>query len=62
VTTPHHEPHRNEDIANWIKRHRDVYWKNSRKWTALDDLLDDYREHADTGTPLHFEVKRGQEL
>lgn len=55
------EPHRakrGDEIEAWIKRTRDEYsllWTQNRQadeWTALDNLLDDYRLHADEGTPL----------
>lgn len=46
-------------VEAWIKRHRDkfpkpdLYWAESDlQWATLDDLLDDYRKHADTGKPL----------
>jgi hypothetical protein len=45
-------PDRDDDIAAWLKRHRDEYGKNSLEWRVVDLLLDTYRLHADTGTPL----------
>jgi hypothetical protein len=54
-----HVPHRGDDVAEWVKRRRDEYAQHgasSDEWTALDDLLDDYRLHADTGTPLSEDV------
>lgn len=42
----------------WIKRHRDRFNQvQGREWRAIDDLLDDYRDHADTGTPLDLDVQ-----
>lgn len=63
-----HVPRRDSDVAAFIKRHRDRYDKNSAasgksmdfvRYRALDDLLDDYRLHADTGTPLDEEAFDG---
>lgn len=43
-------------VESWLKRRRDEYLDVSEgrtgAWYALDELLDDYREHADTGVPL----------
>lgn len=36
----------------WIKAARDRCQPGDGDWRALDALLDDYRLHADTGTPL----------
>lgn len=47
-----HRPDRDDEVAAWIKRHRGKQVRDGRAWLALDDLLDDYRLHADTGTPL----------
>jgi len=56
-------PRRGDEVEAWIKRTRDSYdrfrWADS--WDALDDLLDDYRLHADTGTPLDQFVSMTQE-
>jgi predicted TIM-barrel fold metal-dependent hydrolase len=52
--------HRADDVAAWIKEHRDRYLNGAERtgaWYAIDDLLDDYREHADTGTPLNERVQ-----
>lgn len=56
-----HRPHRGSDVEAWLKRWRDGYRKGDGKvseaaWFIVDALLDDYREHADTGTPLDAEV------
>jgi hypothetical protein len=51
-----HQPQRGGDVEAWIKQRRDEYRPSSTDWTALDRLLDDYRLHADTGTPLSGEV------
>lgn len=55
-------PTRDDAVAAWIKRSRDQYehdehvYTTDMRWDALDDLLEDYREHADTGVPLGREV------
>lgn len=45
---------RGSRVETWIKEWRDAYQKDASPtaWFAIDDLLNDYREHADTGTPL----------
>jgi len=59
-----HRPMRGSDIDVWIKRWRDSFRESDGSrtgvWYALDDLLDNYREHADTGTPLVDEVQGPQ--
>lgn len=46
-------PRRGDAIEAWLKAQRDEYeQRSSPQWQALDDLLDTYRLHADTGTPL----------
>lgn len=50
--TDTHIPQRGSDVEEWIKARRDVWSPDSQSWQALDDLLDDYRLHADTGSPL----------
>ena len=50
-----HRPMRGDEVEAWIKRKRDEFSATLAYWT-LDDLLDDYRLHADTGTPLSGEV------
>ena len=51
-------PMRGDEVEAWIRRRRDERprAKYPMSWHALDDLLDDYRLHADTGTPLSGEV------
>lgn len=63
-------PRRGDPVEAWIKRHRDECAElspadaahygthaNPPQWHALDALLDDYRDHADTGTPLDLPVE-----
>lgn len=52
-------PRRGDEVEAWIKRHRDrqkVGGTGTPQWDVpykvLDDLLDAYRLHADTGMPL----------
>ena len=48
-------PQRGDDVEAWLKRQRDSYPKNTRQWSCIDDLLDNYRLHADTGSHLDEE-------
>ena len=50
-------PKRGDEVETWIKNFRGKFSKVSDEWHAIDWLLDDYRLHADTGTPLHAEVE-----
>lgn len=58
-----HEARRGNDVEAWIKRARESQRAGTGDrgrtgaWYALDGLLDDYREHADTGTPLSQRVQ-----
>jgi hypothetical protein len=49
-----HMPSRDDAVAAWLKAERDR-WEQHRdiEWDALDNLLDEYRLHADTRTPLN---------
>jgi hypothetical protein len=53
---PPHRPQRGDAVEAWLKQQRDQYgWhgtNDATRWNTLDRLLDDYRLHADTGTPL----------
>lgn len=51
---PAHIPMRGTDVELWLKRCRDEYPRqhSNDAWTALDDLLDDYRLRADTGSAM----------
>lgn len=51
-----HQARRGDEVEAWLKRHRDAYPDTSIAWIKIDGLLDDYRLHADTGTPLSGEV------
>jgi hypothetical protein len=54
-----HRPERGSDVEAWIRRAREASVDGSAReaWFTLDDLLDNYRLHADTGTPLGEEVQ-----
>jgi hypothetical protein len=53
------KPQRNDEVAEWLKRKRDDFEPHSLIHMTIDQLLDDYRLHADTGTPLEFNVDDG---
>ena len=54
-------PRRGDAFEAWLKAQRDEYeTRSSREWRALDEVLDTYRLHADTGTPLGEHVCEGQ--
>lgn len=47
------QPRRGDPFEAWLKEQRDDHRDADRgQWTVLDNLLDRYRLHADTGTPL----------
>lgn len=57
-------PRRGDHVAAWIKAARDDLANDGGdtrppQWHALDELLDDYWLHADTGTPLHLHACTG---
>lgn len=52
-------PQRGDHVEAWLKEQRDQYPDNTTMWDALDNLLDDYRLHADTRTPLDEHVCMG---
>lgn len=48
-------PARGDAVEVWLKAQRDAHsdrYGVTPAWYALDDTLDRYRLHADTGTPL----------
>lgn len=51
-----HLPTRGSDVEAWIKRRRDHFQYGDSAWVTLDNLLDDYRDHADVGASLDREV------
>jgi hypothetical protein len=52
------EPRRGDEVEAFIKRHRGAYRGpddpdgRTVSWDVVDHILDAYRLHADTGTPL----------
>lgn len=53
-------PRRGDQFEQWLKAQRDEYEQTtSAQWRALDEVLDTYRLHADTGTPLDQHVCEG---
>ncbi|MFE0207033.1 hypothetical protein [Streptomyces sp. NPDC058985] len=50
------QPRRGDQFETWLKQQRDDYASDRANdpatYDVLDDLLDQYRLHADTGTPL----------
>lgn len=50
--TPVPLPLRGDHVDAWLRAQRDEYPADSIAWGVLDDLLDTYRGHADTGMPL----------
>ena len=45
-------PRRGDQFEAWLKRQRDSRPRSSHAWFMVDCVLDLYRLHADTGTPL----------
>jgi hypothetical protein len=46
-------PRRGDAVEAWLKAQRDEYSRDhDTQWDVIDGLLDEYRLHADTGTPL----------
>jgi hypothetical protein len=52
-----HQARRGDDVEAWLKGWRDLL--GGDPWLAVNGLLDDYRLHADTGTPLDTEAGEG---
>lgn len=47
---------RDDDVARWLKTRRDSVRSGTPAWYVIDNLLGDYRCHADTGTALGSET------
>ncbi|MFD0405553.1 hypothetical protein [Kitasatospora sp. NPDC127116] len=45
-------PRRGDQFEQWLKAQRDACIGHATTYNAIDGLLDQYRLHADTGTPL----------
>jgi hypothetical protein len=53
-------PQRGDQFEAWLKTQRDLCVGHATSWGAVDGLLDQYRLHADTGTPLAEHVCEGK--
>lgn len=51
-TIPTVPPRRGDAVETWLKAQRDACFGHATTYNAIDGLLDEYRLHADTGTPL----------
>lgn len=51
------------EVEAWLKARRDRFPDDGARmaWEALDDALDDLREHMHTGTPLGVPVRQHEE-
>lgn len=48
-----HLPMRGDGVEAWLKERRDeIENQNNPAWNTIDDLLDRYREMADTGAVM----------
>lgn len=47
-----HQPKRDDDVITWLLKWRDEYSASDIRYHVIDDMVDDYRLHADTGTSL----------
>jgi hypothetical protein len=52
-------PCRGDQFEQWLKTQRDQHREQTDDWILVDELLDQYRLHADTGTPLDQHVCEG---
>jgi hypothetical protein len=53
-------PRRGDEFEAWLKAQRDEHPRPSHAWFMVDCVLDTYRLHADTGTPLAGHVCEGK--
>lgn len=49
-------PRRDDAVEAWLKAQRDACFGHASTYNVIDGLLDEYRLHADTRTPLHEHV------
>lgn len=52
-------PRRGDQFEAWLKAQRDACLGHAGPWGTMDGVLDQYRLHADTGTPLNQHVCEG---
>lgn len=58
---PRFVPRRDDDVARWLKAWRDSFANPlDDRAQEIDAMLDDYRKHADTSTPLDAKIERGR--
>lgn len=50
------QPRRGDAVETWLKAQRDLCFGHASTYNAVDGLLDQYRLHADTDTPLDQHV------
>ncbi|RAG81955.1 hypothetical protein DN069_29995 [Streptacidiphilus pinicola] len=55
-------PRRGDYLEGWLKQQRDACSGHTATYNAVDGLLDDYRLHAGTGTPLDQHCGEGGSL
>lgn len=51
-------PRRGDRVEQWLKAQRDLCIGHASTYDVVDGLLDEYRLHADTGTPLDQHVRQ----
>lgn len=51
---------RGDAFEGFLKRERDRYPSDDPRWRALDNTLDVYREHADIGVDIDYEIPEGE--
>lgn len=58
-----HRPHPDDEVVAWLADWREKYMTDdsalSEAYEAVDAMLDEYRAHAHTGTPLDVEIPEG---
>jgi hypothetical protein len=53
------QPRRGDQVEQWLKAQRNDCPERTDSWNLLDHVLDTYRLHADTRTPLGQHVCEG---
>jgi hypothetical protein len=54
-----HQPRRGDEVEAWLKAERDEYAHGGLTWSAISNLIDAYRMHADASVPLGRDVSDG---
>jgi hypothetical protein len=57
---PETQARRGDAFEAWLKAQRDQFGHKGPTWVELDNVVDRYRLHADTGTPLSEHVCEGK--